>query len=69
MTKQEYVEWRNHPVTRAFKEDVFGVIEAAAAELISRTAPNPERDTFLKGFVAGAKQLPEWEPQEFNNEG
>lgn len=68
MTKEEYLDWLNHPVTAKFRTEVTDSMEKAASELFNRFEPDPVRDTYLKGFVGGVRELLEYEP-EFTDEG
>lgn len=68
MTKQDYLQWREHPVTQQFYQDMLEVIDTELASLSITAGENPLTDRKRVGAIAGVQWLLDWQP-EFIEEG
>jgi hypothetical protein len=51
VTKEEWMEWRRNPVTKAFYEAILERIEEAKDILSSSAGVDPVTDNFYRGFI------------------
>jgi hypothetical protein len=63
MTKEEYLEWRNHIVTQKFVSDVIDLIDGDMAGLVVHAGLDSLDDRRRVGRIEGLKLLTEWQPQ------
>jgi hypothetical protein len=63
VTYDEFVQWRNHAVTRALITDIEDNIADIAAEVMNRSTPNNDRDQFLRGYLKGLVSARDFEPK------
>ena len=61
INREQYIEWRDHPVTVAIKEAINLRIQESKDELSSPLS-DPDRDRFLKGMIWAFKEVLEVEP-------
>jgi len=64
ITKEEWVEWKTHPVTRGFFQACEERREDTKELLIAQAGLDPDSDNFYRGFAAAYKEM-----QEFTIEG
>lgn len=67
-SKDEYLEWRNHPVTEAFLADVIDLMDKDIADLVNYAGEDPSADRKKCGRVEGLKQLADWQPEIIDEE-
>lgn len=60
ITKSDYDEWLNHPVTEAFKEACAVRIQDAKDELATRAGLDPDADNFTRGFIHAYNEIKEF---------
>lgn len=58
----EYVRWKNSPVYEDFVREVKIAMTDAANEILGRTTSNPDRDSYLRGFLQGLAALDNYHP-------
>lgn len=60
----DFLSWKNEPVTKAYLEAIKLRIEEATEELVANAGEDSSRDSFLRGFIFAYKEL-----QDFKVEG
>ena len=60
VTKEEWLEWKNHPVTIAQNSAVRDRIEEATEQILGSF--DPDFDRFLKGMVRAFNEVLEAKP-------
>lgn len=69
VTKDEFEEWKHHPVTKLLKEHLEEQIESAKETLSREAGMNPLADQNLVGGIAAIKDdVLEWKPEYFTDE-
>jgi hypothetical protein len=64
VTKSQYADWKNHPVTQELKEDIQGNMENYVAELVRDNLDrNYDRDHYLRAYVALATDVLGYTPE------
>ena len=58
-----WVDWKHHPVTRLFLDEMINVIEAEIAALATSAGLNPTNDRYTVGKIAGVSLGVDWKPQ------
>jgi len=59
----QYKDWRSHPVTQLFLDEIIEHIEVEMAALATGAGMNPTADRFAVGKIAGLTLLADWKPQ------
>lgn len=62
MKKEDFVEWRMHPITQALYDDVAEAVSAIMNAVLTRIEANAGLDTYQKGYIAGVKSVMDWDP-------
>lgn len=60
--KADYVQFKNSKVYEASRQDVGEAVSRALAEMVNSEELTMARHNFLRGFIAGATSILEWEP-------
>ena len=60
--KEQWIEWREEPLTALWLSDAANLAETTAAEMLTRRQSNPMDDQYLKGFIAGLSACVGWVP-------
>ena len=60
--KQDFLEWRDSPVTEELKKNLQEAVEGIASRILTRQESNPMDDQFLKGLMRGLTETLEWVP-------
>lgn len=63
MLKDEFNEWRLHPVTKELIEYISDQISQAKETLAQDAGINPLADRDLVGGVAAFREVLEWQPE------
>lgn len=63
ISKEDYKHWRDHPVTRAFLDEVMIVMDAELAQLVMTAGDNSLRDKYRVGHIKGLSELLDWDPE------
>jgi hypothetical protein len=63
VSKEEYLDWKNSPVTEELARDLKQGIEGVVGILISRREHQPTDDQYLKGWIKGLVDALEWTPE------
>jgi hypothetical protein len=61
MRKEQWLEWRDHPVTLVLKDVVKERIAESTSQVLNSN--DPEFDRVLKGIVRAYNELLDWEPE------
>lgn len=56
-SKQEFMDWVNHPVTIAIKEEFRQRVELFSERLITQAGHNPVDDAKISGLVQGYRDF------------
>ncbi|MHB8602184.1 MAG: hypothetical protein ACYC9R_06380 [Nitrosotalea sp.] len=62
ISKSEFQEWKNSAVYKDLYKDLTDNMAMQASEMVTRMEPDPIRDTYLRGIMAGWRVVLEWEP-------
>lgn len=62
LSKVDFQQWHDHPVTRMFLEEVLTVIDAELANLVNTAGLDPLIDRHRVGRIKGLTELAEWDP-------
>lgn len=57
ITKEEWVDWKNDPVTEAFMETVNERIEDAKEILANSAGIDNANDNFMRGFIKAFNEM------------
>lgn len=68
-TVQEYLEWRNHPITGAFYKEMENTAADLMAKIMNSDSSNQARDQFLKGMFKGIDEVVAFKPDLITEEG
>ena len=73
VTKSQYADWKNHPVTQELKEQMKATMENYVAELVRDVKDrNFDRDIYLRAYIAVATDVigftPEYVVEDFQEE-
>lgn len=68
LTKEEWIDWKNSPVTRAFYAAVNIRIEDAKEVLASTAGIEPDTDNFYRGFIAAYREMLEFTIEDVEDE-
>ena len=60
--KADYVQFKNSKVYEAARQDVAEAVNRALGEMVNSEVLSEARHSFLRGFIAGATSILEWEP-------
>ena len=60
VSKEQWLEWRDHPVTRVLNKSVDVRIDEAKEQIVGST--DPEFDRFAKGMSWAFREVLEFEP-------
>jgi len=63
LEKSQFSAWRNTEVYDEFRKQFQERIEAFAAEVMNRKAPDGPRDMYVRGVVAAFVEVLEWQPE------
>lgn len=63
MFHSQWVDWKNHPVTRLFLNEMISQVEAEIAALATGAGVNPIQDRYQVGKIAGIGFAVDWKPQ------
>lgn len=66
-TKDEFIEWATHPVTKALVEHLNKTIDDSKDILASEAGSNPIADRELVGGISAMKDILEWKPDIYEN--
>ena len=63
MTKEEFADWKNHPVTKVVMASLAGKIQEVSDDLSQTAGRNPLEDRYKVGAIAGYRDLTliDWE--------
>lgn len=67
VAKEQYVDWKNHPVTKEVFANIADVASDEAAKLINRRQEDWSDDQYVRGFIRGIQEIIDWTP-EFDDE-
>ena len=62
MTGEDYLAWRDHPVTKEFMQAAVQESDVHIADLVNSAGDNPLQDKFRRGVIMGLTWLVEWVP-------
>jgi hypothetical protein len=62
VNKADYIQFKNSAVYGAARQDVGEAVSRALAEMVNSEELSMARHNFLRGFIAGATSILEWEP-------
>jgi hypothetical protein len=62
ITKSDYVQWRDTPVTVQFKKEMLEVVEEVVASLVNYAGDDSKADKEKKGIIKGVQWLLDWRP-------
>lgn len=57
VTKQEFSDWRDHPISADLLTSINEQCNKIVEEILNRPDPNVNRDQYLKGMLAGFSQV------------
>lgn len=57
VTKEEWLDWKRNPVTKAFYDAVEERIEDAKDMLSSSAGVDPTTDNFYRGFINAYREM------------
>ena len=60
VSKEQWIEWKSHPVTRALKEASKERIEEIKDQIVAST--DPDYDRFLKGMIWAYNEVSQAKP-------
>ena len=63
VTKQEFFEWRNQPLTQEWLIVANDLANDAVAKIVNRPDVNPGLDQYLKGLISGLSEIIGWQPE------
>ncbi len=63
ISKDDFLRWRESPVTQAFLENVLQAVDGELKFLASDAGLNPIQDRFRVGHIKGLTELADWEPE------
>lgn len=63
MTHAQWVDWKNHPVTRALLDEMIQQVESEIQTLVLSAGLNPATDRYSSGKIAGIGYIADWKPQ------
>jgi len=61
-TREEFVDWKNNPITQELFQVLMGAAEGYTAEMVNRITPDTNRDQFIRGAVNTIGHIAGWEP-------
>lgn len=64
VTKQEFADWKNHPVTEAFFEACNDRVEDMKELLAVSAGFDSVNDSFNRGFIRAYREMQEFRPEE-----
>jgi hypothetical protein len=62
ISKDDFIHWRDSPVTKKFKQDLQEVVEETVASLVNYAGDEPKNDKEKKGIIKGVQWLLDWQP-------
>lgn len=68
VSREQFGEWKAHPVTQQFKDELREAVETLVGEMVMRREPDLHKDAFTRAFVRAADSILTWAP-EFTAEG
>lgn len=68
MRKDDYIGWRNHPVTQEYLENVVAEMDAVIGDLVNTAGDNSGVDKYRRGVLAGMRFVAEWQPRFFDTD-
>lgn len=63
VTKEQYSDWKNHPVTQELMADLTEECEGWVGQMIRRAEPNTAEDQFIRAFVKVTDNVRLYEPK------
>jgi hypothetical protein len=63
ISKSEWSDFRKQELYQELLKDIISKVEVTGVEIITREDQNPDRDQFLKGFIAGLAAVVDWHPE------
>lgn len=66
MTKEEWIDWKNHPVTIAFLEACEERIEEGKDILSTSAGIEPPQDNFMRGFIQAYREMLEFRVEDLD---
>ena len=64
ITKEDFIDWKNNPVTQAFFVSLAEKINLGATELSYSAGSNPSEERFKCGMIAGYRAILDVEMEE-----
>lgn len=64
MTKQDWLDWRQNPVTDAFYEACVSRIEEGKEILSTSAGVNQDQDNFMRGFIQAYREMLDFRVEE-----
>ena len=61
LSKEQVLEWLNHPVTRELKLSILARIEEGHHRILHST--DPLFDQTAKGIIMGLQEVQDWRPE------
>lgn len=61
--KEEFYEWKTHPVTDELKRELRETLETLVAQMVNRMEPEPARDGFTRAFAKAVDVVFSWQPE------
>ncbi|MHB8603496.1 MAG: hypothetical protein ACYC9R_12755 [Nitrosotalea sp.] len=62
ISKSDFQQWKNSEAYKELYKDLTDNMAMQASEMVTRMEPDPIRDTYLRGIMAGWRVVLEWEP-------
>lgn len=62
LDQSDFRNWKEHPVTKAFEEDLLDVLDNNIAILSTEAGRDPLTDRWRVGLISGLRALVEWAP-------
>lgn len=60
ITASDFIEWKAHPVTKAFFQACYERVEEAKENLSVSAGLNPQEDNMLRGFIRAYREIQEF---------
>jgi len=68
ISREEYLEWKKHPVTAEFREYVRQAIKDSTDVLVAGAGEDSKLDRFLVGGISAFNDCLDWQPIEEEDE-
>lgn len=68
VTKEEWIEWKNHPVTKAFYEAVEIRVEESKDLLSYSAGVDQAQDNYWRGFIGAYREMLEFKIEDIDED-